>query len=147
MTLDHASLVWKRALEIDDELARDGDRHLSALLQVTGLEYNGGISHVCHCCSSSEIEAGSRAAEYFGLGALAEVLVRLVRLAALEQECEAAETPEDHERLEKAIDEMSETGEDLQAAYDKAFPDHFHTKVVFRQKLLAVPEDFAPLEP
>lgn len=147
MTFDHvASLIWNRAFDTDDKPLRAGDRHLRALLQVTGLEFNGGVSHIYHCCTLSEIEAGSRAAEYFGLGALAEVLDRVARFAAYIQDCHDAETPEEHERLESALDEMSELGKGLQPAYDYAFPDYFQTGEVFRRKLLVAPDDFAPLQ-
>jgi hypothetical protein len=148
--LDDAGRILNRALQlwggaVGDEPVRAGDRHLSALKHVCGLEYNGGIGHVLGCCTPAEIEAAGHAAGYFGLGELAQVLDQLSRLSAFMKAAEDAETPEEHERIESAMAEWIELG-DLQPAYDNALPSYFLIDEVFRRKLRDTPYDFAPLD-
>lgn len=122
-----ADMIWNRACGDDPLTTLPGDRALSNLLRAHGLIMNGGVLHGVECLTAEELSDSETGYRYFGLDAVASLLIRARRIF------EAAESPGSHEP------ELNR--EYIQLASDGILTEHFE------RRFKSNPSDFAPLRP
>ncbi|MEV4281483.1 DMP19 family protein [Actinoplanes xinjiangensis] len=117
-----ADVVWNRASADLGEGV--GDRHLRVLLLVHGMMCNGGPNHVADSYGA-EIPAAAEACRYFGLDALAALMLQLP----------AAASGYEDEDVEAR----------LSGAYYELVPDDATISDAFEARYAEAPEDFDPI--
>ena len=130
MDLSVADRIWNRAALESDRVARmNGDRALRALLLAHGLIMNGGVFHCVHeVLSESGLEAAIEGYGYFGLDNAAATL----------REAASIEDPWSESQEKASLDS--------DARYAAAIPTDAAIVERFESRLLAHPEDFAPID-
>jgi hypothetical protein len=119
MKLDAKDLVWNRAaLDGGGVNARAGDRALADALKIHGLVMNGGVHHAVQAVGEEGVHAAAAGLEYFGLGAIGEVLQCVQNDPKLREWSDATE--EEANRLYWAA--LSDDGE-LVARFERTFRD------------------------
>ena len=118
--------TWNRAAFLAGKPGpRTGDSALSALLLAHGSVMNGGMLNCCQdSLSGDELQAAILGYQYFGLGAVAELLTRAKLIP---------------------IDDADEAEARLDLEYAALIPDDNAIVVRFEAKFRASPADFGPV--
>lgn len=122
MDISRQDAIWNRAsLDSGGPCPRAGDRALASLLLAHGLIMNGGLVHALDSLTQSEIASAIAGFEYFVFTAASAALKQL-------------------------HDDSDDVEERLSRMYWAVVPNDETLDHALRQKLLASPDEFAPLE-
>ncbi len=122
-----SDLIWNRAAtENGGNAPSRGDIALSALLSAHGLAMNGGVLHAAELLTEDNLKAALDGYRFFGLDAVAELLVRARHLVGGGGELDVIE----HQ---------------LDAEYEQYVPCDSELYGRFERHLRMCPADFSPV--
>jgi hypothetical protein len=125
--MNKADTIWNRAaMEGGGIKPNRGDVALSSLLYAHGLVMNGGVLHAAELLTNDELLGAQDGYRFFGLEAVAELLLR-------------------SRQLFDDGDDLGAQESKLDAEYLRHIPDDSALCQRFEQHLRSLPDDFSPI--
>ncbi len=125
--LKPAELLWNRACNPDCDATCPGDRALAGLLLAHGLAMNGGVLHAVECLDEARFDRAVLGYRYFGLPAIADLLIRARSLLSSEDLADDVES-------------------ELDLAYGAVVPDDSLLTALFEAHYAGHPDAYAPAD-